>query len=307
MLLTVALCTWNRCALLRQALEQLTHLHIPPGVEWELLVVNNGCTDATDQILAEFKMRLPLRRLFEPKAGHSHARNRAIYESRGNYILWTDDDVLVGEQWLSSYVTAFQQWPQAVLFGGPIRPHFVSPPQLWLQKAWASIADHYGMRDLGDQPFRFEHRDRLPHGANFAVRTHEQRQHLYDPELGHKQGLRVGHEETVVAWELVSMGYEGWWTPTTGVRHQVTPDRMSLQYVRQSYFDPARYIDPAKYIGVGKHRRSYMGEAVRAVRKELKYRYRRLVSPPDVWIQDLIRASIAWGRLLSSDRRGTRS
>lgn len=288
--------------MLRQALEQLTRLYIPSGVEWELLIVNNGCTDATDRTLDEFTMRLPLRRLLEPKAGLSHARNRAIDESRGQYILWTDDDVLVDERWLASYVTAFRLWPQAVLFGGPIRPHFVSPPPLWLEKAWAGVADHYGMRDLGDQAFRFDQRDRLPHGANFAVRTHEQRQHLYDPALGHRHGLRVANEETVVAWELVSNGYEGWWTPAAGVRHQVTPDRMSLQYIRQSYFDPARYIDSAKYLAGGKPRGSYMREAIRTVKKELKYRYRRLVSPPDVWIQDLIRASIAWGRLLSSDR-----
>jgi glucosyl-dolichyl phosphate glucuronosyltransferase len=295
--LTVALCTWNRCALLRQALEQLTRLRIPAGVDWELLVVNNACTDATDEIISDFERRLSLRRLFEPEPGLSHAKNRAIHESGGDYILWTDDDLLVSEQWMSAYVDAFRQWPQAVLFGGPVRPHFVSPPPLWLQRVWTTVADRYGMIDLSDQPFRFERRERLPHGGNSAVRAREQREHLYDPQLGHRQKLRIAHEETPVSWELISKGYEGWWIPAATVRHQITADRMNLRYLRQTYSDPERYIVPGKQTPY--RYGSYARKALRALRKELKYRYRRLMSPPEVWIQDLIWASIAWGRLLN--------
>ena len=42
MQISIAICTWNRCQLLRQALEQMTQLAIPRGVNWELLVVNNN-------------------------------------------------------------------------------------------------------------------------------------------------------------------------------------------------------------------------------------------------------------------------
>src|SRR5213593_3681732 len=117
--LTVAICTWNRWRLLHQALEQMTKLVIPHDVEWELLVVNNNCTDATDRVIEEFASRLPLRRLFEPKPGLSNARNAAVREARGEYILWTDDDTQVDEHWVATYVRAFQQWPNAAFFGGP--------------------------------------------------------------------------------------------------------------------------------------------------------------------------------------------
>jgi hypothetical protein len=49
---TVAICTWNRAGLLAQTLEQMRQLVIPPGVTWELIVVNNNCTDDTDQVIA---------------------------------------------------------------------------------------------------------------------------------------------------------------------------------------------------------------------------------------------------------------
>src|SRR5690348_908357 len=97
--LTVAICTWNRARALRTTLEQLTRVRVPAGAAWELLVVNNNCTDDTDAACREFETRLPIRLLHEPTPGQSHARNLAIRESRGAYIAWTDDDVLVDEGW----------------------------------------------------------------------------------------------------------------------------------------------------------------------------------------------------------------
>ena len=42
------ICTWNPAKLLKQCLERMTKHVIPQDVEWELLVVNNNCTDTTD-------------------------------------------------------------------------------------------------------------------------------------------------------------------------------------------------------------------------------------------------------------------
>src|SRR5581483_541916 len=103
---TVAICTWNRCKLRDQTLAQFQNLRIPEGVTWELLVVNNNCTDQTDLVLENYRSRLPLRRLFEPKQGHCHARNCAVAAATGELLLWTDDDVLVNPEWLAAYVAA---------------------------------------------------------------------------------------------------------------------------------------------------------------------------------------------------------
>ena len=171
MRLTVALCTWNRCELLRQALEGMTRLDIPLGVDWELLVINNNCTDATDQVIEKYAPKLPIRRLFEPKPGLSNARNAAVREAQGEYILWTDDDVLVDKGWVTAYVKAFQRWPKAAFFGGPVRPWFATPPPGWLRRVWSRVADMYSIRDLGTHPLLFDCHRHVPYGANFVVRT----------------------------------------------------------------------------------------------------------------------------------------
>jgi len=76
--ITVAICTWNRARLLDQTLNHMRNLQIPPDVDWELLVVNNNCTDQTDTVIERYEGDLPIRRLFEARPGLSHARNRAL-------------------------------------------------------------------------------------------------------------------------------------------------------------------------------------------------------------------------------------
>src|SRR5690606_2409380 len=106
-MLTVAICTWNRSFLLARTLEQLGALIVPPGLRWELLVVDNASSDDTSQVLQGYLGRLPLRVVREERPGLSNARNAAIRAARGEYIIWTDDDVLVAPGWLAAYSDAF--------------------------------------------------------------------------------------------------------------------------------------------------------------------------------------------------------
>ena len=123
-MLTVAICTWNRAALLRQTLEQMTALTIPADVTWELLVVDNNSNDETAVVIGEFVNRLPIRALLESTPGLSNARNTAVAAARGEYILWTDDDVLVDRTWLSAYATAVARYHDACVYGDAVKPWF---------------------------------------------------------------------------------------------------------------------------------------------------------------------------------------
>ena len=124
MLVTVAICTLNRAESLRRTLDTLAAMQVPSDLGWEVVVVNNDCTDHTDEIIASFVGRLPIRRELEPQRGLSRARNRAIDAANGQYIVWTDDDVIVDPGWLNAYVEAFRRWPEAVVFGGAIIPRY---------------------------------------------------------------------------------------------------------------------------------------------------------------------------------------
>src|SRR5690242_2260831 len=135
MTLSVVICTWNRATLLERALTSIASAE-PPTVAWEVIVVNNNCTDGTEHVIERFTSRLPIKRVFEPTPGLSNARNAAIAVAQGHYLIWTDDDVLVSADWVIAYERAFKRWPDAAFFGGPIRPCFEGTPPRWLSSSW---------------------------------------------------------------------------------------------------------------------------------------------------------------------------
>jgi glucosyl-dolichyl phosphate glucuronosyltransferase len=296
---TVAICTWNRSALLAQSLERLTTLRIPPGVDWELLVVNNHCTDATDDVIASFAGRLPLRRLYEPEPGLSNARNAAVREATGDYILWTDDDTLVDPGWLEAYVEAFRTSPDAAIFGGPVEPWFLAAPPAWLVSGWPLVSAAFAERDLGPQPLPFDGHRLMPFGANYAVRLGAQRRHLYDPRLGVRGQRIVVGEETKVLKDLMAAGATGWWVPKARVRHCIPPERMTTRYLRRYHYGVGRSWAATEPQAdgptiFGRPRWAWK----RALLGEIKYACGRLCRPPTIWLEDLIRASTAWGYIL---------
>lgn len=303
MLLTIAVCTWNRSALLRQALTHMTSLVVPAGIDLEILVINNNCTDDTDAVIAEFGGPLPLRRLFEAKPGQSNARNNAVEHSRGDYILWTDDDVLVDPNWVAGYVEAIRTWPNGVVFGGPILPAFAVEPPIWLTEAWAKVANVYATRDLGAEPLRFDGEARTPFGANFVVRTPEQRTVRYDPELGLRPGGSLRGEETDVVSRLLALGH-GWWVPGASVRHYIPAERMTTRYIRSFCWGQGEYMAKTESPGnwpmwLGRPRWLWR----QAISAEAAYRLHRVVAPATIWVHDLCAASTSWGRLFGTQRR----
>lgn len=114
---SVLICTWNRAGLLDRTLARLHALRVPAGIDWELVVVNNGSADDTETVLDRHADQLPLRRVFEPRPGIVSARNAGLDAARGEILLWTDDDTLVEPDWLERYLEAFDRFGADLVFG----------------------------------------------------------------------------------------------------------------------------------------------------------------------------------------------
>ncbi|HUJ10143.1 MAG TPA: glycosyltransferase, partial [Verrucomicrobiae bacterium] len=71
----IIICTYNRADNLRRTLEVMCALQVPADLQWEVVVVDNNSTDATRAVCVEVGGRLPLRYIFEPRQGKSHALN----------------------------------------------------------------------------------------------------------------------------------------------------------------------------------------------------------------------------------------
>jgi len=301
MIITVAICTHNRCLALAETLRSVRDA-TPPVGGWEVVVVDNASEDATQAVLAQFGELLPLRVVVEPEVGLSRARNAAVACARGDYIVWTDDDVLVDRNWLRAYENAFAAWPRAVFFGGPIAPLFDGAPPTWLAEALKEVSNAYAALDLGPKEMPLGEKW-LPFGANLAIRTAEQRACLYDPRLGRRGKHLYGFEESTVLRQLLARGATGRWVPDAKVRHVIPRPRQTPQYLRSYYVGHgASYVltQPPSSAPTLLGRPRWLWRE--AISHEIAYRLGRLYASSSVWTTHLRRASVAWGMLRVSTK-----
>ncbi|MDV2495079.1 MAG: glycosyltransferase [bacterium] len=85
-------------------LVSLLKMDYPPE-QREILVVDNGSTDRTAEIVKSF----PVRYLREERRGRSYARNQGIEASKGEILAFTDPDCVVSTKWLHELVRAFEE------------------------------------------------------------------------------------------------------------------------------------------------------------------------------------------------------
>jgi GT2 family glycosyltransferase len=226
----VVICTWNRAKLLDHTLSQMYHLHIPPGVEWELLVVNNNCTDDTDATVQRHASHLPIRLLHESRPGKSFAANLALEHARGDLLVWTDDDVLVDENWLSAYVRAARDWPDVSFFAGAIRPWFERQPPGWIHRHMSKLNGVYVCADYGPQARPWTPNTPV-YGANMAFRMEVARSFPLNPMFGRIKGELIGGDDTELVQRVVQAGHKGMCLPEAWVQHYVPAHRLNSPYV----------------------------------------------------------------------------
>lgn len=292
----IASCTWNRASLLSRTLDSLTRLTVPDGVKLSVIVVNNNSNDDTDEVLESFAQtpfaaKHRVLRILESQQGHTFARNRAIEESTGDLILWTDDDVLVSEDWLAKYVAAAELQTEVDFWGSRIVPRFEAGKPKWIEENWSKLSGCFAARDLGEKSIEFT-TDRLPYGANFAVRGEVQRANKFDAKLGRQGGEVLGEDELDLMRRLIQAGHHGRWLPDAPVDHLIPAERTSTQYV-YDYF-----------VGQGK-KLSLRGEPwhddTDRMRIEARSEYRRFwvkrfFVDSDQWCSHLVRSALAFGQ-----------
>jgi len=102
--ISIVICTYNRSALLKKALDSVLNINTRPEISYEVIVIDNNSTDDTQSVVKsnEPKFDGRLKCFIELNKGLSNARNRGIKESEGGIIVFTDDDVKVDRDWILS-------------------------------------------------------------------------------------------------------------------------------------------------------------------------------------------------------------
>jgi glycosyltransferase involved in cell wall biosynthesis len=117
--MSVVVATHNRSLRLTQLLAGLRAQTLPRDA-FEVIVVDDGSSDATQQVLTDEARRGELRLCIPPpaeRAGPAAARNVGWRLARGPVVVFTDDDCVPAPGWLATLLTASTRRPDAIVRG----------------------------------------------------------------------------------------------------------------------------------------------------------------------------------------------
>ncbi|MEJ2006757.1 MAG: glycosyltransferase [Acidobacteriota bacterium] len=112
---SIILCANGLRPMLSRCLEHLTAQNY---AGYEIIVVLNGPDDIS---FAQAVSRFPVKLLNEPRRGVSIARNHAVPQAKGDILVFVDDDVLIGPDWLDEIVKGFAD-PNVACVTGRVIP-----------------------------------------------------------------------------------------------------------------------------------------------------------------------------------------
>ncbi len=118
---SVVVCTYNGARTIRDCLEGLLELDYP---DYEVIVVNDGSTDDTAQIVSEY----PFRCISTTNHGLSSARNTGLGAATGEIVAYTDDDARPDPHWLQYLAWTFSHGN----FAGVGGPNIAPPGDGWI-------------------------------------------------------------------------------------------------------------------------------------------------------------------------------
>jgi glycosyltransferase involved in cell wall biosynthesis len=226
---TVAICTYNRCESLAETLASLVAQNSAEAADWQVLIVDNNSSDPTLRVISGFTGRIGVRVVRETRQGLSHARNRALREARGEWVVFIDDDVKLDSGWLAAWIGGLRGAPDAAYAGGRILPDWRGAPPGWFHGEKLALIDGaLGWFDLGEVVRPLSDDDPPPFGGNMAIR----RQialglNGFRPDLGMK-GDELGRgEETDFFLRARRKGAGGLYVGTALCQHRYEPARFT--------------------------------------------------------------------------------
>ncbi len=230
---SIIICTYNREKYIFQVLESIARQEYPKE-KYEIVLVNNNSTDKTENICREFQEKYPdvhFHYCVEKAQGLSHARNRGIQESKGELLVYVDDDATVFPKYLQSYDDFFNTHPEEIAAGGPIIPYYEVIPPVWLSHYTKALLTGYLYNGEKTKPFKNE---KFPGGGNACYgKSVFETFGMFNPELGRKGSGLIGAEEKDLFNRLFSAGRRVWYVPQAGIYHIIPETKLTEEYLKK--------------------------------------------------------------------------
>lgn len=195
---SVVICSYNGATTVESCLRSMERLRYP---NYEVIFVDDGSTDQTQQILKKFPW---VRNIRQKNMGLSHARNVGMREAKGEVVVYTDSDCEADEDWLYYLCLALVRSGHVGMGGPNLIPN---------EGSW--VADCVGLSPGGPTHVMIDDRtaEHVP-GCNMAFYKSVLMQvNGFDPQY------RKAGDDVDVIWRIQHLGYSIGFSPAAQVWH----------------------------------------------------------------------------------------
>jgi len=242
MKLSVIIPTRNRANLLHTTLKSIS-LQTFPSNEFETIVIDNGSTDDTKQVVENCNKDIKnIRYFYDPTPGLHVGRHKGLKEARTELLVYADDDIEAFPDWLEAINESFQD-NEVVLVGGKDLPKWETEPPYWIYEMWMDINDfghslgYLSILDFGNKIIEID--PGYVWGCNFSIRKRT----LLEAKGFHPDGFPQdmikyrGDGETSISNYIRKNKYKTIYNPKASVYHFVPKNRMTIDYFCKRAFN----------------------------------------------------------------------
>lgn len=235
MSLTVVIPTYKRIFYLQRALSALRR-QVAPGVNWEVLVVDNAGDSAIQQLIKVVSETFPvaIRYVHEPRLGLNYARNTGVSHASGKLLAFLDDDMVPRNDWIRQIIAIFSEYGDADCIGGKVEPLWETTTPYWFSERFLA---RLAMLDISPVVCRV----RFPQyicGGNVAFKTSIFKQVGPFAETLDRRGTRlISSGEVELCLRIERAGGNIYYCPGLVTRHTINRERTKGFYLlRRGYW-----------------------------------------------------------------------
>jgi len=216
MAMSVIIPTLNEENVIGRSLNSLTQ-QILPRAAFEVILVDNGSTDRTLEIVRRFEKALALTVVHKTGAHISALRNLGAASSQGKFLAFLDADCIAPPHWLSEAVELLQVDESAVIGARYTIPEGSS----WLAKAW------YGDQHTKRGPVSY-----VPGGNSLLARSTLRKVGGFDETIETNEDSEFCHRASRLGLRVLAV-------PSLSVMHLGTPQTVASFYRKERWHGAA--------------------------------------------------------------------
>jgi succinoglycan biosynthesis protein ExoM len=131
----VCVCTYKRPQLLRCLISKLEGQETEGLFDYSIVIVDNDRSESARQTVESYAQHstISIGYYVESEQNIALARNKAIENSKGDFIGFIDDDEFPNGRWLLNLYNAVSRYKSDGILG-PVLPHFEKEPPKWVKK-----------------------------------------------------------------------------------------------------------------------------------------------------------------------------